>query len=342
MSEPQAAGETTSTKDSANTGAAPATDEAGNELISPRRMKYALKKENSTAEGYVSMIRSKSDRHMQANGVNGSAEVKIVRQSSSEALVGGSDKKSPSDPEGEVRPRAQTVGTVAVNGTIKQTSPRGEPEPPKTARGDLEKRERKEKEKDKEKEKEKHKRTHTKKPSMPNLTLDSVKTTAPTTAATNTSKHESKRDKRDKKDKKDKHTKRSETIASPRHQPAQVVTEEPKVRFGEPQVKFTEPVRAESARETASPVVVETPKTPSAQQLLNTSNISGPVVDLFVDHLIAQKGPLKKSIDQLIQTLLQEHEQATSKQLSEMKSKIEELTSENTKLKQELDALKKK
>jgi hypothetical protein len=248
---------------------------------------------------------------MQANGVNGSAEVKIVRQSSSEALVGGSDKKSPSDPEGEVRPRAQTVGTVAVNGTIKQTSPRGEPEPPKTARGDLEKRERKEKEKDKEKEKEKHKRTHTKKPSMPNLTLDSVKTTAPTTAATNTSKHESKRDKRDKKDKKDKHTKRSETIASPRHQPAQVVTEEPKVRFGEPQVKFTEPVRAESARETATPVVVETPKIPSAQQLLNTSNISGPVVDLFVDHLIAQKGPLKKSIDQLIQTLLQEHEQAT-------------------------------
>lgn len=26
------------------------------ELISPRRMKYALKKENSTAEGYVSMV----------------------------------------------------------------------------------------------------------------------------------------------------------------------------------------------------------------------------------------------------------------------------------------------
>ncbi len=250
---------------------------------------------------------------MQANGISTGAPTKVVRQSSSEALVQGGDKRSPRDPEGQVRPRSQTVGTVAVNSKVKQNSPREEaPEAPKTARGDLEKRDRKEKEKDKErekdkeKEKEKHKRSHSKKPSALHLNLEPVKTSAATTTTT-TSKHESKRDKKDKKDKKDKHTKRSETIASPRHHAAQVtVNEEPKVRFGEPQVKFTESVPV-----TAAPVVTEIKKTESVPQLLNTSTISGPVVDLFVDHLITQKGPLKKSIDQLIQSLIQDHEQAT-------------------------------
>jgi len=234
---------------------------------------------------------------MQANTID-SAPGKVVRQSSSEALV-ESDKKS-SKPEGEIRPRAQTVGTVAVNGSIKQISPRGDSEPPKTARGDLEREKRDRKEKDKEKEKEKHKRSHTKKPSLPNLNLDQAKTST----TTSTSKPESKRDK--KRDKKDKHTKRSETIASPRHQPASVASEEPKVKFGEPQVKFAEPVR-----ETKAPVAADTNKAASTQQILDASAISGPVVDTFIDHLIAQKGPLKKSIDQLVRILIEEHEQAT-------------------------------